>query len=53
MSGVPWCEKCGVNPVYSYGERCRSCRADDDFDNCPFCHGTECTFECEEDEGAA
>lgn len=44
-----WCSFCGVNPVYSPG-LCSSCQADEDFLNCPYCHGTSCTQACEEDE---
>lgn len=46
----PWCSECGVNPVFAYGVMCSSCQADEDFANCPFCHGTSCTQECEDDQ---
>ncbi len=50
--GGPWCAECGSNPVWSYGDKCASCRADEDFYNCEFCHGTNCTQECDEDDDA-
>ena len=44
-----WCSFCGVNPVSGRG-LCSSCQDDEDFVNCPYCHGTNCTQECEDDE---
>jgi hypothetical protein len=44
-----WCPFCGVNPVSGPG-LCSSCQEDEDFWNCPFCHGEGCTQECEDEE---
>jgi len=44
-----WCSFCGVNPVVVTGGLCSMCQADEDFNNCEFCHGTNCTQECEDD----
>lgn len=46
------CRTCGVNPSISGDDDdlCRGCSADEDFANCHFCHGTDCTQECEDDE---
>lgn len=45
---LDFCERCGVN-LAPGGGLCRFCSVDDDFDACEFCHGTECTQECDDD----
>lgn len=49
------CERCGCNPSMSggYGDLCRFCFADDQHEACEFCHGGDCTLECEDALAAA
>jgi hypothetical protein len=45
-----FCEQCGVNHVYG-GGLCSLCQDEEDFLNCPYCHGTSCTGACDDEEG--